>query len=122
MFPGRSCQGTHRNFSCESAVRTLIFYSHVVIKTHNVTITSPIADFAVSLGSDGRLLSQGTISTVLKVDQFLSAEIELEKKEAEKAEEIVDEVALDVPVKQGAGKLILAEEISEGRVTWTACE
>lgn len=84
-------------------------------------MTSPIADFAVSLGSDGRLLSQGTISAVLKIDKLLSADVESEKKEAEMTEEVTDIIKPDDLVKQGAGKLILTEEISEGHVTWAAC-
>lgn len=82
-------------------------------------MTSPIADFVVSLGSDGRLLSQEARSTALKLNTFLSAE--LEKGQEEIAGEEVDTVAPDVPIRQDAGKLILAEEISEGHVSWAAC-
>ncbi|RPD81341.1 multidrug resistance-associated ABC transporter [Lentinus tigrinus ALCF2SS1-7] len=76
----------------------------VILVTHNVAMASPIADFVVSLGTDGRVQTQE------------------ESEEIKKAEAEVDAVEPDdedAP-KKGDGKLIVAEEISEGHVSWQA--
>ncbi|PIL37563.1 ATP-binding cassette transporter [Ganoderma sinense ZZ0214-1] len=94
----------------------------VVLVTHNVAMASPIADFVVSLGTDGRVASQGTLSKVLAKDHKLSEEVAEEREELKKAEDEVDAVepdSEDVP-KKGDGKLVVAEEISEGHVSWSA--
>ena len=49
-------------------------------------MASPIADFVVSLGTDGRVQSQGTLSKVLAKDDNLSKELAEERAEMEKAE------------------------------------
>lgn len=67
-------------------------------------------------------MSQGSISTALKVNEELSAEVQNEIEELELAEEAVDAETSADPVKPGAGKLIVAEEISEGHVSWAACK
>ena len=50
-------------------------------------------------------------------DPILAHEIEQELDEAKLEEEVVDTVKKEDPAKKD-GKLILAEEIVEGRVTW----
>ncbi|EIN13416.1 P-loop containing nucleoside triphosphate hydrolase protein [Punctularia strigosozonata HHB-11173 SS5] len=93
----------------------------VLLVTHNVAMASPIADFVVSLGSDGRILSQGTVSDALAKDKALKAEVVEEAKALEKVEDEVDpEEDLDVAVEKKDGKLVLAEEIAEGHVGWPA--
>ncbi|TBU53541.1 hypothetical protein BD310DRAFT_937787 [Dichomitus squalens] len=94
----------------------------VILVTHNVAITSPIADFVVSLGSDGRVASEGTLSKALAKDQTLSREFGDQREELKKSEGEVDAVEPDdeVAPKKGDGKLIVAEEISEGHVSWQA--
>lgn len=84
-------------------------------------MTSPIADFVVSLGSDGRILSQGTMSTALATSKALTKELKAGESELHRAEEAVDG---DVPeVHEGkSGKLMVAEEVAEGHVSWSACE
>lgn len=81
-------------------------------------MASPIAEFVVSLGNDGRILSQGSLSKVLAKDKKLSAEVAEETKEIEKAEHAVDIIDPDSERKKPDGKLIVAEEISEGHVGW----
>ena len=66
------------------------------LQTHNVAMASPIADFVVSLGTDGRVVSQGTLSKVLAKDDKLSKELAEERAEMEKAENEVDAVEPDV--------------------------
>lgn len=94
---------------------------HGSLQTHNVAMTGPIADFVVSLGSDGRILSQGTMSKALATSKTLIKELKTRELELHKAEETVDG---EVPaVREGkSGKLVVAEEIAEGHVSWSACE
>lgn len=84
-------------------------------------MTGSIADFVVSLGSDGRILSQGTMSKALATSKALTKELEAREMKLHKAEETVDG---EVPeVREGkSGKLMVAEEIAEGHVSWSACE
>ena len=87
-------------------------------------MASPIADFVVSLGTDGRVQSQGTLSKVLAKDDKLAEELAEESEEIKKAENEVDHVDPDdeaAPPKAD-GKLVVAEEISEGHISWQARE
>ena len=90
-------------------------------QTHNVIMTSPIADFVVSLGSDGRVLSQGTLSKALATSETLTMGFKAEEAELHKAEETVDAKIPKVPESR-SGNLMVAEEIAEGRVSWSARE
>jgi hypothetical protein len=84
-------------------------------------MTSPIADFVVSLGSDGRILSQGTMSTALATSKALIKELKAGESELHRAEEAVDGDVPEVPEGK-SGKLMVAEEVAEGHVSWSACE
>lgn len=84
-------------------------------------MASPIADFVVSLGTDGRVASQGSMAKVLAKDKGLSKEIEEENEVIEKAEHTVDDQQPIEETKKSDGKLIVAEEISVGHVSWPAC-
>ncbi len=87
-------------------------------------MASPIADFVVSLGTDGRVHSQGTLSKVLAKDDKLAEELAEESEEIKKAETEVDHVdpGDEFAPTKADGKLIVAEEISEGHVSWQARE
>ncbi|KAF8966908.1 multidrug resistance-associated ABC transporter [Flammula alnicola] len=88
----------------------------VLLVTHNVALTIPIADYIVSVGADGVAHEVGTDMSAVLADPTLAREVEQEQDEAEMEKEVVDTVK-----KEGGqpdGKLILAEEIAEGRVTW----
>ena len=87
-------------------------------------MASPIADFVVSLGTDGRVASQGTLSKALAKDQTLSREFGDQREELKKSESEVDAVEPDdeAAPKKSDGKLVVAEEISEGHVSWQARE
>ena len=90
-------------------------------------MASPIADFVISL-HDGHITSQGSIKDALKVDRELAEEF----KHDEEAIELDDNEELEIgdridsvsePAKAGAdGKLIVAEEIAVGHVSWKACK
>lgn len=83
-----------------------------------------MANFVVSIGSDGKILSQGTVSDALAKDQTLSLEVAEEEKNIEKAEDEIDPTEdAAKPTddsKKDAGKLVVAEEIAVGHVSWSA--
>jgi ABC-type glutathione transport system ATPase component len=95
----------------------------VLLVTHNVAMTSSIADFVVSLGTDGRIRSQGTVADALAHNKALAKEL-AEEKAALKAAE--NEVDAENPEEEGEvtkkkdGTLIVAEETQEGHVGWPA--
>ncbi|KAJ7807314.1 hypothetical protein B0H14DRAFT_3483418 [Mycena olivaceomarginata] len=92
----------------------------VILVTHNVVMTSKIAEFVVSLGLDGRVHSQGSVSDALEQDEQLAKEVTKDQEILELAEKELDPTtALDKPPKKD-GKLIIAEEIAIGHVSWKA--
>lgn len=75
------------------------------------------------MGSDGRILSQGSLSSALSRDSRLLKEIEEEQKELEKADQEIDKVVETEKAdaaKVSSGKLVVAEEVEEGHVGWKA--
>lgn len=90
-------------------------------KTHNVAMTSPIAGQVVAITSNGRVAIHATVSEAVKEDRKLAKEIRKEQETARKVEEEIDIAPVDNTEPQSDGKLIVAEEIEEGHVSWTAC-
>ncbi|KAJ7646982.1 P-loop containing nucleoside triphosphate hydrolase protein [Roridomyces roridus] len=74
----------------------------VVLVTHNVVLATETAKFVVSL------------------DENLAKEVQKDQEILENAEKEVDSQPVEETKKAGAGKLILAEEIAIGRVSWSA--
>ncbi|KAI6045165.1 hypothetical protein EDC04DRAFT_2638851 [Pisolithus marmoratus] len=93
----------------------------VILVTHNVAMVSPVAQYVVSLASNGRIAAQGTLSEAIATDDKLAAEVAKEQEglEREEGEEVID-TAGQVPQEKKDGKLVLEEEILEGRVSWSA--
>jgi hypothetical protein len=79
----------------------------------------PAADFVVSLGQDGQILSQGSLSEVLKSNRTLLKGVKVEEVEVARAGETIDDVLPEIPEGKG-GKLIAKEEIAEGHVSWSS--
>ncbi|KAH7929355.1 P-loop containing nucleoside triphosphate hydrolase protein [Leucogyrophana mollusca] len=100
----------------------------VILVTHNVAMTSVIAHFVVSLGSNGRIVSQGSISDAIAKDGKLAAEMAKEQEAIEEAiEETIDQEPDTIDAEQEVeaetavdGKLVVAEEILEGHISWPA--
>ncbi|KAI0746563.1 P-loop containing nucleoside triphosphate hydrolase protein [Daedaleopsis nitida] len=93
----------------------------IILVTHNVAMVSPIADFVVDMGSDGRILSQGSLSSALARDSKLLQEVQEGQEELEKAAQEVDaEKPEDAVARQNAGKLVIAEELNTGHVGLSA--
>ncbi|KAF7972222.1 hypothetical protein HWV62_18618 [Athelia sp. TMB] len=87
----------------------------VILVTHNIAMVGPIAQFVLSLGTDGRIVSQGTISEALVHDETLAQEEASETEIMAKADTEIDP---DIEKTKPDGTLIVAENIAEGRMTW----
>ena len=84
----------------------------------------------MSLSIDGRIVSRGSITDALLKDKKLLAEVEKVKAENAVEEQVIDQPSPDETVdtapaeetrdKKVDGKLIVAEEIEEGHVSWSA--
>ncbi|KAH9932906.1 P-loop containing nucleoside triphosphate hydrolase protein [Fomitopsis serialis] len=101
----------------------------IILVTHNVAITRPIADFVVSLGTDGRVHSQGSLSSALQAVDELAAE--QAKAMQGQVEEEVDAPTPDNGEKEKKGKLVWRKKFHQavlgalgGRhplIFWFAC-
>ncbi|KAJ7041082.1 P-loop containing nucleoside triphosphate hydrolase protein [Mycena alexandri] len=102
-------------------ISDLVVGRTVILVTHNVALVKPYAQFAVSLGPEGKVLSQGSIADALVQDHSLLAQVALHNELVEKAE-LEKKVKADstVPADTSSGKLVLEEEIDIGRVGWPA--
>jgi hypothetical protein len=90
-----------------------------MLQTHNVAMASPIAEFVISLSAEGQIASRGSISDALVLDDTLAHQVKEEVLLIEKdKEDAIVEEQLDATAKQADGKLILAEDIAEGHVSW----
>jgi hypothetical protein len=75
-----------------------------------------LADFVVSIGTDGCIVAQGSVLEVLGADKTTSDELRKDE-EAINTVEDMEEVEKRA-ASQSDGKLIVAEEIEEGHVSW----
>jgi hypothetical protein len=85
-------------------------------------MASPLADYVVSVGRDGRVASHGSVSDALKKDRTLVKELAGGSRAINDDEKKIDAEGSDEVAKPADGKLILAEEIAEGHVSWDAGE
>ncbi|KAJ3564413.1 hypothetical protein NP233_g8310 [Leucocoprinus birnbaumii] len=88
----------------------------VLLVTHNIAMVRSLAGFAVSIGTDGCIVAHGTVDSVLGADEAISRVLEENKESIEMASEVVDKPQTAVPPTDG--KLIVAEEIEVGHVSW----
>lgn len=86
-----------------------------------MAVVQPIADFVVSLGTDGRVHSQGSLTNALEADKDLASEI-IEQVQHEKAEAVAEDLVPETTEREKKGKLIVEEEVSMGQVGWSACK
>ncbi|KAJ3556484.1 hypothetical protein NM688_g2007 [Phlebia brevispora] len=92
----------------------------VLLVTHNVHMVKPIAEFVVSLGTDGKIKSQGSLSKALSKNKKLAQKVKrvAEAHKAQLAQTQLEQTT--TRTKKSDGKLIVAEEISVGHVGWPA--
>ncbi|KAF8213492.1 hypothetical protein K438DRAFT_1956873 [Mycena galopus ATCC 62051] len=88
----------------------------VIMVTHNVAMAQPVATYVVSMGLDGHIHSHGSISEALATDEILAEELSKDQEVLDKKTDEVD--PLPVGEKKPDGKLIVAEEVEEGHVSW----
>jgi len=81
-------------------------------------MASPLADYVVSFGRDGRVASHGPALDSVAESLTVSPELIENVLDEEKR---TDQEGPDATAKQTDGKLIVAEEIAEGKVSWDAC-
>jgi hypothetical protein len=84
-------------------------------------MTSQITDYVVSLGLDGRVFSRDSVSDAVAKDKTLAAELVEGTRAIKDDEKRIDQEEPDAAAKPADGKLIVAEEIAEGHVSWDAC-
>ena len=84
-------------------------------------MAGPLAEFVVSLDTDGNIVSQGSVSDAIAKDATLQEEMKREE-EAVELDEIEDATTDDKPADEKKGKLVVAEEIAHGHVSWKACQ
>ncbi|KAJ6519437.1 hypothetical protein C8R45DRAFT_1066135 [Mycena sanguinolenta] len=88
----------------------------VIMVTHNVAMAKPVASYVVSMGLDGHIHSHGSISEALATDEILAEELSKDQEVLDKKTDEVD--APPVGDKKADGKLIVAEEVEEGHISW----
>ncbi|KAL4068375.1 hypothetical protein V8B97DRAFT_1975301 [Scleroderma yunnanense] len=91
----------------------------VILVTHNVAMASSVAQYVVSLTPNGRVASQGTVSEAIARDDKLAAEMVDVQEALQRQEDIACNTEV-VPMNERDGKLVMAEEILEGHVSWPA--
>ncbi|KAJ2931797.1 hypothetical protein H1R20_g5295, partial [Candolleomyces eurysporus] len=91
----------------------------VLLVTHNVALAYPVTDYIVTVSSIGVVTGHGRdISKVLQAEPTLQTEYERDKLAIAK-----DDLLIDEPTekeKKASGKLIVAEEVRHGNVSWKA--
>ncbi|TFK19880.1 ATP-binding cassette transporter [Coprinopsis marcescibilis] len=93
----------------------------VILVTHNVALASTIAQYVVSVGADGKIVSRGSISDALKTDKELAKAYEDEEELIKTSESNLDEVKEEkLESLSASGKLIVEEEKEIGHVSWSA--
>ncbi|KJA13742.1 hypothetical protein HYPSUDRAFT_72890 [Hypholoma sublateritium FD-334 SS-4] len=91
----------------------------VLLVTHNLALATPVASFIVSIGLDGSVRTQSKdIDNALQHDRQLAIEAKQDVEALEISNEEYTSAAEMPKAKPADGKLIVAEEISQGRVTW----
>jgi hypothetical protein len=89
-------------------------------KTHSLALLTPIAHFVVSLHLDGRIHSQGSMQKVMEDDKTLSNVYSEQTKTVEMLDDKEPTEVDGTNVASEDGKLVAAEEVSEGHVGWSA--
>ena len=88
-------------------------------QTHNIALATPVAKFVVSIGPDGFIRTQGMeIQDSLEHDAELAAGAHRDREALTHANEKYNASPNAPKAKAVDGKLVVAEEIAEGHITW----
>lgn len=86
-----------------------------------MALVSTVTDFVVSIGLDGRAISETSVKKAIAADSFLLSELKRDEEGIQKNSEEVDATATpERTIPEAAGRLIVAEEKEEGLVNWSA--
>ena len=85
-------------------------------------MVSKVAQYVVSIGLDSRVIGQSTLAEALFRDSKLLAEVSKENELEEKKARVIDPPEEGDKVPKKEGKLVVAEEVALGRVSWPACK
>jgi hypothetical protein len=101
-----------------SPYRTVLIFT----QTHNVALTTPIADYVVSMGSNGKVAIKGVMADALRDNHELKEIVKKDEEAVMKEKEEVDKAEPEQKMTSddSKGKLVVAEEIAIGRVRWGA--
>ncbi|KAF7314597.1 ATP-binding cassette transporter [Mycena kentingensis (nom. inval.)] len=89
----------------------------IILVTHNIALTQPVADYIVTFGADGHISATGSISEISKRGS-VAAQIQAGQDALDKKTEVIDpKVPEDNKPKSSDGKLIVAEEIEMGHIS-----
>jgi ABC-type nitrate/sulfonate/bicarbonate transport system ATPase subunit len=92
----------------------------VILVTHNVAMTSRLAENVVEIASDGAISQRTSVAEALSGNPKLVAKAAEDTQAIEKANEAVDEPKPDDAIGKTSGKLIADEEVALGRVSMKA--
>ena len=81
----------------------------------------PLADFVISLGTDGHIMNKGSAAEVFANMPELVEEVKHEEEAIELDENEVEQGNEAVKADDKKGKLVVAEEIEVGHVSSAAC-
>lgn len=91
----------------------------VILVTHNIALTAPIAQYVVEVSRNGHVVATGTVQEVLKSNHRLRVPAQSKQPTVPDEAIIDDRIKEDVKNdKSDSGKLIIAEEVAIGRVSW----
>lgn len=82
----------------------------------------PVAQYVISLGSDGRIASHGSVAETLAVDKEMQKEVMESEIAEQKADEAFALEGAEENKLDNSGKLVMAEEVVEGHIGWDASE
>lgn len=83
-------------------------------------MVSEVADYIVSLGPNGRIISQGSIDDALRSNPKLQAEVEVERQLETQAAPVIEDPNAMAGSQKPNGKLMVAEEVALGHIGWPA--
>ncbi|RXW20112.1 hypothetical protein EST38_g5743 [Candolleomyces aberdarensis] len=93
----------------------------VLLVTHNIALARPITDYAVTVSPTGVVTGHGQdIFEALQAEPALHTEYEQEELAIAEDDLLIDKPVETWKEKKASGKLIVAEEIQHGNVSWKA--
>ncbi|KZS96561.1 P-loop containing nucleoside triphosphate hydrolase protein [Sistotremastrum niveocremeum HHB9708] len=97
----------------------------VLLVTNNILLCEPFAGRVISIGKDGVISSQETVQEALTNDRSLRETVhsveEIRKEESVIGNSSETIASADEAEKQPDGKLIVAEDMADGHLSWSAC-